>query len=205
MRAVTTFNPLAAGAPVYSQRLESSTYKPFGEQTETRQAGLTAEEHKGFLGERYDTDAGLQYLNARYYDPALGMFIQPDWFEVTKPGVGTNRYSYSFNDPVNKMDPGGNFVDEKLADKLEAQAAAAARSAFGFLARTVALAAVTALNPSTLGNGEVGNLPEGGKFLSKDMLDNGYYFDGKGQLISPDGRVVVDKSGTIRSPEVYTS
>ncbi|MCP5355242.1 MAG: hypothetical protein H6903_08585, partial [Rhodobacteraceae bacterium] len=38
----------------------------------------------------------LQYLNARYYDPRLAMFIQPDWWEVTQPGVGTNRYSYSF-------------------------------------------------------------------------------------------------------------
>ncbi len=36
------------------------------------------------------------------------MFIQPDWFEVTKAGVGTNRYAYSFNDPVNKIDPNGN-------------------------------------------------------------------------------------------------
>lgn len=36
------------------------------------------------------------------------MFLQPDWWEVTKPGVGTNRYAYSFGDPVNKMDPGGN-------------------------------------------------------------------------------------------------
>ena len=25
-----------------------------------------------------------------------------------KPGVGTNRYSYSFNDPVNGRDPGGH-------------------------------------------------------------------------------------------------
>ena len=24
-------------------------------------------------------DAGLQYLNARYDDPALGIFVQPDW------------------------------------------------------------------------------------------------------------------------------
>ncbi len=50
----------------------------------------------------------MQYLNARYYDPELGRFIQPDWFEVTQAGVGTNRYAYSGNDPVNLTDPGGN-------------------------------------------------------------------------------------------------
>jgi RHS repeat-associated protein len=60
------------------------------------------------IGERYDGDAGLQYLNARYYDPKLAMFIQPDWWEVTKAGVGTNRYSYSFDNPVNGKDPTGH-------------------------------------------------------------------------------------------------
>jgi len=50
--------------------------------------------------------------NARYYDPQLGMFIQPDWFEVTEPRVGTNRYAYAGNDPVNKNDPGGNTFDD---------------------------------------------------------------------------------------------
>lgn len=29
---------------------------------------------------------------------------------MTTPGVGTNRYSYSFNDPVNLSDPNGNVV-----------------------------------------------------------------------------------------------
>ena len=61
------------------------------------------------IGERFDADAGLQYLNARYYDPKLAMFIQPDWWEVMQAGVGVNRYGYSFNDPVNGMDPGGNI------------------------------------------------------------------------------------------------
>ena len=99
MRAITD----ATGAKV-----ESAIYRPFGEHSEWLLPGNASPETKGWIGERYDADAGLQYLNARYYDPALGLFLQPDWFEVTKPGVGTNRFSYSFNDPVNLSDPGGN-------------------------------------------------------------------------------------------------
>ena len=53
----------------------------------------------------------MQYLNARYYDPKLAMLLQPDWWEVTRAGVGTNRYAYSFNDPVNASDPGGHIAD----------------------------------------------------------------------------------------------
>ncbi|MEL7343949.1 MAG: RHS repeat-associated core domain-containing protein [Pseudomonadota bacterium] len=85
---------------------------PFGEFTDIIDDVTAPEETKGWIGEHYDEDAGLQYLNARYYDPELGLFIQPDWWEVTRPGVGTNRYSYSFNDPVNLMDPGGNLATD---------------------------------------------------------------------------------------------
>ena len=86
-----------------------TSYTPFGVPTETNYAP-TATDTEGFIGERYDAETGLQYLNARYYDPTLGRFIQPDWWEVTKAGVGTNRYAYSFNDPVNKSDPNGHYV-----------------------------------------------------------------------------------------------
>jgi RHS repeat-associated protein len=108
VRAITD----AAGA-----RVESAVYKPFGEQTEFVTPGLAAPESKGWIGERYDADASLQYLNARYYDPVLGMFLQPDWWEVLQPGVGTNRFSYSFNDPVNKIDPLGNYTEKEIADE----------------------------------------------------------------------------------------
>lgn len=85
----------------------TSTYQPFGEKR-TDSAGIIATETKGFIGERYDSSPELQYLNARYYDPALSLFTSPDWLPITTPGVGTNRYAYAGNSPVNLSDPSGN-------------------------------------------------------------------------------------------------
>ncbi|MCP3969204.1 MAG: hypothetical protein GY717_02555 [Rhodobacteraceae bacterium] len=70
------------------------------------------------MGERLDRAAELIYLNARYYDPALGLFTSPDWLDPTTPGVGTNRYAYAGNDPVNRRDPGGNSWLSDLGDSL---------------------------------------------------------------------------------------
>ena len=122
VRAVTD----AGGAAV-----ERTGYRPYGEEVALQQP-LTLPEAKGFIGERFDGDAGLQYLNARYYDPRLGMFVQPDWWEVTQAGVGTNRYAYAFGDPVNGRDPGGNglFKDivEAIGKALRSQPGSAARA-----------------------------------------------------------------------------
>jgi hypothetical protein len=41
-------------------------------------------------------------------DPVLGRFISPDDGDPTLPGVGTNRYAYAANDPVNKSDKNGH-------------------------------------------------------------------------------------------------
>lgn len=92
------------------ERAHRAIYKSFGEAQSWTYDLTEAVENKGWIGERFDAGAGLQYLNARYYDPHVGLFTQPDWFDVTVSGVGTNRYAYSFNDPVNLMDPGGNFA-----------------------------------------------------------------------------------------------
>jgi hypothetical protein len=59
------------------------------------------------------------YLNARYYDPALARFISPDDWDPTMAGVGTNRYAYSGNDPINKSDPSGHASSSSGWDKVK--------------------------------------------------------------------------------------
>jgi len=89
---------------------QSTSYTPFGDPTTATLLASTPEAHS-FIGERFDASTGLLYLNARYYDPLLGRFLQPDWWEVRQPGVGTNRYAYSFNDPVNLSDRNGHCTN----------------------------------------------------------------------------------------------
>jgi RHS repeat-associated protein len=66
---------------------------------------------KGYINQRYDSETGLEYLNSRYYDSNLARFLNPDTFDPTQAGVGTNRYAYSGNDPVN----GGKFAFRQIA------------------------------------------------------------------------------------------
>jgi hypothetical protein len=47
---------------------------------------------------------------------ANSRFISPDDWDPTLPGVGTNRYAYSQNDPVNKSDPNGHQSDDDGSD-----------------------------------------------------------------------------------------
>ena len=77
-------------------------YAPYGDQSPA------LPQSKGWIGEKYDPETGLQYLNARYYDPLLARFITPDDWDPLLPGVGTNRYAYAGNDPVNKSDANGH-------------------------------------------------------------------------------------------------
>jgi RHS repeat-associated protein len=85
-------------------------YAAFGE------AKPTTSMPKGFIGERPDVETGLVYLNFRYLDTALGRFTSPDDMDPTLAGVGTNRYAYAQNDPVNKADPNGhNWLSDAVS------------------------------------------------------------------------------------------
>jgi RHS repeat-associated protein len=81
-------------------------YGPYGMPLASN--GSTVLNTKGYIDERYDPETGLQYLNARYYDPNLGRFLSPDTWDPTIAGVDINRYAYAGNDPINMSDPGGH-------------------------------------------------------------------------------------------------
>jgi RHS repeat-associated protein len=61
-------------------------------------------------GQRFDSSSGLYYYNARYYDPHLGRFIQPDSLVPDPLNLQAwNRFSYVYNNPLRYTDPSGHF------------------------------------------------------------------------------------------------
>ena len=75
-------------------------YSAFGE-------GVPAGSTFGFTGQRYDSETGLYYYKRRYYNPAIGRFLQPDTIGYT---TDLNLYTYVNNDPLNKLDPTGQVT-----------------------------------------------------------------------------------------------
>ncbi|MHC1730421.1 MAG: RHS repeat-associated core domain-containing protein [Bacteroidales bacterium] len=71
----------------------------------------TKEKYTGQL----EAETGLYFYNARWYDPALGRFLQadvivPDPYNV----LDWDRYSYSRNNPIKYNDPTGHWVETVL-------------------------------------------------------------------------------------------
>jgi RHS repeat-associated protein len=81
---------------------DTITYDGYGNATETNAAG--GDRYK-FTGRELDSETGLQYNRARYYDPAAGRWTSQDPMGF---GAGdTNLYRYVFNSPANYLDPTG--------------------------------------------------------------------------------------------------
>lgn len=78
-------------------------YRPYG-----AQALGTASAGPGYTGHVNDPDSGLVYMQARYFDPAIGRFGSPDAIAV-KPAdlTGFSRFSYANDNPVSHIDPDG--------------------------------------------------------------------------------------------------
>jgi len=61
-----------------------------------------------YRGEQYDSDLGLYYLRARYYNAATGRFMSrdPNTGYIDEPS-SLHKYLYANGDPVNGLDPSG--------------------------------------------------------------------------------------------------
>ena len=69
-----------------------------------------------FTGSVRDLGSGLQYMNARYYDPATGRFVSQDTYTGTPYAPCTQHlYSYCGNNPVNMVDPTGHMPVKPIA------------------------------------------------------------------------------------------
>jgi RHS repeat-associated protein len=95
---------------------ETNVYYPFGRiQTTASQPG-TFQISRQFTGQIKDDETGLYYYSARYYDPELGRFIQPDTdiLDLSNP-QSYNRYSYVLNNPLRYTDPDGHgAIDDAI-------------------------------------------------------------------------------------------
>jgi|GEM_PF-2359065 len=62
-----------------------------------------------FTGKEFDSDIGIYYFGARYYNPSMFVFTQADSLipDVYNPQA-LNRYSYCLNNPVTYTDPDGH-------------------------------------------------------------------------------------------------
>jgi RHS repeat-associated protein len=81
-------------------------YKAFGA---TRFTSGTTPTTFRYTGQREESALGLYYYGARWYDPALGRFIQADTI-VPDPADARayDRYAYVLNNPLRYTDPTGH-------------------------------------------------------------------------------------------------
>jgi RHS repeat-associated protein len=104
---------------------ETLDYYPFGNSRFDFSVTSFNEQRK-FAGSEYDPDTALNYMNARYYNPAVGRFTSQDPAFIATGDIRTqdqknqlaslltdpqqlNSYSYSRNNPLINIDPNGQF------------------------------------------------------------------------------------------------
>ena len=93
--------------------VESLSFDAFGKRRNVNWSDATSQivaqnTKRSFTGHEYLDDVGLIHMNGRVYDPDLGRFMSADPFvKFAASTQGFNRYSYTDNNPLSRVDPSG--------------------------------------------------------------------------------------------------
>lgn len=79
----------------------------FGPYGNNRYSAGSLNTAKGFIGQ-YNDGTGLDYFNARYYDPIVGVFLSADTVQGNAQGM--NPYAYVNGNPETDSDPSGRVI-----------------------------------------------------------------------------------------------
>jgi RHS repeat-associated protein len=99
--------------------VEVKTYTAWGE---LRTGSITSTDRQ-YTGQINESELGLYFYNARYYDPDLGRFISADTIvPFESQGVQAfDRFAYTNNNPIRFVDPTGHDVGCAGVDASECQ------------------------------------------------------------------------------------
>jgi RHS repeat-associated protein len=110
-QSVEYFHTDALGSPVAitdQNRIivQKSNYAPYGELL-----NRASENGPGYTGHVTDAGTQLSYMQQRYYDPQLGMFLSTDPVQASNdPIVQFHRYRYASGNPYKFTDPDGRVI-----------------------------------------------------------------------------------------------
>lgn len=96
----------ALGSPVASsnlsgQLIERTHFEPYGTPINRNVDGI------GYSGHKMDANTSLTYMQQRYYDPQLGLFLSVDPVSAYASQKHFNRYNYAYSNPYSFSDPDG--------------------------------------------------------------------------------------------------
>jgi RHS repeat-associated protein len=107
-------HPDRLGTKLVTNNLDTTFFSqanlPFGTALDAESTGTT---NRRFTSYDRSATTGLDYAINRHYDPRQGRFTQPDPLGMAAASLADpqtlNMYSYVGNDPVNRVDPDGQF------------------------------------------------------------------------------------------------
>ena len=150
-------------------------------------AELNPLRYRGYV---YDQETGFYYLQSRYYDPAIGRFINADNV-ISYAGnslLGCNVFAYCFNNPVNLSDDSAHWP------KLSPKTVLSALSTLVKVAVTVAVSIKSAISTSKkTANTVNSSLPNKGNPGSSVVLPNPDGTPKQKRWYGPDGSPVRDR------------